>query len=80
MSVNDIEFDTFVRCYSVANEIVYSRTGKLLFWTGGCNVVEIRPRQFKIVPGQQGDQKEFRQRVIKDLQANIDIISRQAGK
>lgn len=61
-------FDTFVKCYSVCEQILKTRDKELpLFWGGGCAVIDDPVKGSVFAPSGQGNVRKFRLEVYRTL-------------
>lgn len=72
MRCPSISFDTFVRCYSVCDQIVRAELpGRSVYWYGGCSPIRRSGVVVELAPGQQSDTVDFRRRVIEDIEKKL---------
>jgi len=75
MDNEQIDFDTFARCYAACNQILRSKkVGREVYWSGGCKVEKTARGNGRIAPDGQKNLREFRKRVTEDIKALVKAI------
>lgn len=75
MRVEELDFDTFVRCYSACDQIIRTKRPDLhTYWDGGCTLVDTPAEIRRVRPGKQRDDGLYRAKVIDSIVKNYQSI------
>jgi hypothetical protein len=72
MEIEDISFDTFIRCYSICDQILTKAGKKPVWWQGGATT----DKAGRLIPSGQKNVPEFRSLVIQDIRKKLAQVQR----